>query len=135
MREIKYIVIHCTAAPANQKTSVILDYWKRVNGWRDPGYHFIVNADGSYEQLHPIEKPSNGVAGYNANSLHICYKGGANGVDTRTKEQKATLLDLVRKYSRLFPNAEIKGHRQFAGVTKLCPSFDVTEWVKCTGLK
>lgn len=135
MREIKYLVIHCTAAPGNQKTSVILDYWKRVNGWKDPGYHFIISEDGTVEQLHPIEKPSNGVAGFNSNSIHFCYKGGANGIDTRTAKQKQSLYELVKKYSALYPKAEIKGHRQFPNVTKLCPSFDVPEWLKCVGLK
>jgi len=74
MREIKYITLHCTAGPANQSTDEIKRYWKRVNGWKDPGYHFLINPDGSYDVLQPIEKPTNGVKGYNATAIHICYK-------------------------------------------------------------
>lgn len=130
MREIKYIVLHCTGAPANQSTAEIKAYWKRVNGWNDPGYHYLVNKDGSFDQLQPIEKPSNGVKGYNANSIHICYKGGANGIDTRTQEQKKSMEMLVRQMKAKFPKAEIKGHRDFPNVQKSCPSFEVSEWLK-----
>jgi N-acetylmuramoyl-L-alanine amidase len=82
----------------------------------------------------PIEKTSNGVQGYNATSIHICYKGGLNGVDTRTEEQKETLEMLVKQMKAKFPDAEIKGHRDFlvkgkAG-WKECPSFDVKTWLK-----
>lgn len=130
MREIKYIVLHCTGAPANQSTAEIKAYWKRVNGWKDPGYHFLINPDGSYDVLQPIEKPTNGVKGYNANAIHICYKGGANGLDTRTDKQKETMEMLVRQMHVKFPKAEIKGHRDFPNVQKSCPGFEVKEWLK-----
>lgn len=134
MREIRYIVLHCTGAPANQRTAEIKAYWKRVNGWKDPGYHFLINPDGSYDVLQPIEKPSNGVKGYNATAIHICYKGGANGLDTRTDKQKETMEMLVRQMKTKFPKAEIKGHRDFLQKGKPgwkdCPGFEVKEWLK-----
>lgn len=130
MREIKYIVIHCTDAPANQSTKEILNYWRVHNGWKDPGYHYLINTNGSYDQIFPIEKPTNGVKGYNATAIHICYKGGANGLDTRTDKQKETMEMLVRQMHVKFPKAKIKGHRDFPNVQKSCPSFEVKEWLK-----
>jgi N-acetylmuramoyl-L-alanine amidase len=130
MREIKYIVLHCTGAPINQSTDSIKTHWRVVNGWKSVGYHYLISADGGFEQLSPIESPTNGVKGYNATSIHICYKGGAGGFDTRTEAQKTTLEMLVKQMAKRFPKAEIKGHRDFPNVQKSCPSFEVKDWLK-----
>ena len=134
MREIKYIVIHCTGATGTQSTASIKNYWKSVMKWKSVGYHYLISMDGGYEQLSPIENPTNGVKGFNATSVHICYKGGAGGLDSRTEEQKQTLEMLVKQMKAKFPNAEIKGHRDFLTKGKPewkeCPSFDVSTWLK-----
>lgn len=142
MREIKFIVVHCTAGPQDQKTTDIKAYWANKLGWKSYGYHYLINANGTIEDLTPIEKPSNGVKGYNAHSIHVCYKGGQGGKDTRTTMQKASLLSVVKNLKKRFPNAKIVGHRDFSPdlnkdgkITpnewiKLCPSFDVAQWVK-----
>ena len=134
MREIKYIVLHCTATPQNATVKAIQNYWRNNLGWKSPGYHHIIKSNGLIENLQPIEKPSNGVAGYNSNSIHISYIGGVdakgNAVDNRTDLQKASMIHLVKKYHAMFPNAKICGHRDFPGVSKACPSFDVATWLK-----
>ncbi len=142
MRNIDYITIHCTAGPQDQKTTDIKAYWAKKLGWTSYGYHYLIGKDGSVENLTPIEKPSNGVKGYNHNSIHVCYKGGMGGKDTRTQEQKASLLRIVKMLKSQFPSAKIKGHRDFSpdldgdGVIepqeyiKLCPAFEVSTWVK-----
>ena len=45
--------------------------------------------------------------------------------DTRTPEQKQTLIALLRQLRAQFPKAAIHGHRDFAA--KACPSFDATK--------
>lgn len=138
MREIKYLVIHCTATLQNASVESIQRYWKEVMGWRSPGYHFILKPNGAVQNLQPIEKPSNGVAGYNANSIHISYIGGVDRegkpVDNRTDSQRKAMYELVKGLKRQFPEAEIKGHRDFPNVHKDCPSFDVKTWLKEVGL-
>lgn len=151
MREIKYIVLHCTAGPQNQPTAEILAYWKNHNGWKNPGYHHEINADGSIEDLWPIEKISNGVAGYNSHSIHISYKGGIDAyggpIDNRTAAQKESQIKLIIKYKAMFPNAVVLGHRDFStdkngdGILeswewiKSCPAFDVRDWLKSMNLE
>ena len=93
MRKIKFIVIHCTAGSAQQRTSDIWAYWKSKL-WSKPGYHKLVSADGTYETLADDETITNGVHGFNAVSIHICYKGGLDGKDTRTEAQKETIGNL-----------------------------------------
>lgn len=142
MRDIKYIVVHCTAGPQDQKTVDIKSYWANKLGWKSYGYHYLISKNGVVENITPIEKPSNGVAGYNHNSIHICYKGGMGGKDTRTHEQKSSMLKLLKTLKSQFPSASIKGHRDFSpdldkdGViephewVKLCPCFDAIEEYK-----
>lgn len=138
MRAINNIVIHCTATPQTASISNIRRYWRDVLGWKSPGYHRIVEADGTMVVIAPDSAICNGVAGHNANSLHISYVGGIDGLDrpkdTRTNAQRATLERQVKEWKRLYPNARILGHRDFHGVKKACPSFDVAAWLKEIGL-
>lgn len=134
MRPIKYIVLHCTATQPTATVASIQNYWKNELHWKNPGYHFIIKADGTIVSLLPIEQVSNGVAGYNSNSIHISYIGGidSKGIpkDTRTPDQISSQILLLRDLIRKFPTATIKGHRDFPGVTKACPSFDVKTWLQ-----
>lgn len=98
--------------------------------WKSPGYHWIVEAKGNAVRLHPDSKPSNGVAGFNSNSIHICYIGGEKSIDNRTPEQKGKLIYLLKQYKQLYPNAIIQGHRDFPGVKKACPCFDAKKEYK-----
>lgn len=128
MRDIKYIAVHCTATTQKTSISAIQSYWKNQLGWKMPGYHFIVLPDGTAVQLLPIEEVSNGVKGFNSVLINIAYLGGVdaknNPLDNRTPQQKATLLELLKKYKKQFPKAIIQGHRDFPNVKKACPSFD-----------
>lgn len=146
MRPIKYIVIHCTGAVATQSVASIRAYWKNVKKWKQVGYHHLIAPDGLDNILAPISAITNGVAGYNSNSIHLCYIGGANWKDTRTAQQKNTLARLVKLYKKQFPNAIIKGHRDFSPdldkdgkiepneYLKNCPAFEVSTWLKEIGL-
>ena len=51
MRKIERIFVHCTAGPQNQTVETIKNYWKTVNKWKNPGYHYIIKADGELVQL------------------------------------------------------------------------------------
>lgn len=130
MRNITHLVVHCTAGGAQQKTSDIFAYWKNKLGWNKYGYHYLISADGTVENITPIEQVSNGVKNHNANSIHVCYKGGWDGTDTRTPEQKAALLKTLQILKVKFPSAKIVGHRDLSpdlnGDGKITPN----EWVK-----
>ena len=128
MRPIKYIVIHCTATPQDTKLQSIVNYWRNVLGWKNNGYHFIIDKNGNSTKITPLDKIANGVMNFNKYSIHISYIGGVdnNGkpIDNRTTEQKHKLLYLVRELRNMFPNAIVKGHRDFPNVKKDCPCFD-----------
>jgi N-acetylmuramoyl-L-alanine amidase len=134
MREIKYLVLHCTATQQNSTIASIQKYWRESLGWTNPGYHYIIEPNGVITNLQPIEKIANGVAGYNTNSIHISYIGGVDprgkALDNRTPEQKQSQVKVLLELKQKFPAAEIKGHRDFIGVAKACPSFEVRTWLQ-----
>lgn len=128
MRNINYIAIHCTATQPETPIQSIQNYWKNNLGWKNPGYHYIIDRFGNVVNLLPIELVSNGVQGYNSQIINISYVGGIDKSgkpkDTRTEEQKQSILKLLKELRVKFPKAKIQGHRDFPNVKKACPSFD-----------
>jgi len=139
MRQIKRIFVHCTAGPQTQTVAQIQKYWKTVNKWKSPGYHYIIKPDGEIVQLLDESKPSNGVAGYNSTSINVCYIGGVDKkgrpVDNRTDAQKESLIRILKELKSRYPDAEILGHREIWGQDpskwhKMCPCFSAKEEYK-----
>ena len=128
MRNISYIAIHCTATQPEASIASIQNYWKNNLGWKNPGYHYIIDRFGNVVNLLPIELVSNGVQGYNSQTINISYVGGIDKSgkpkDTRTEAQKQSILKLLKELRVKFPKAKIQGHRDFPNVKKACPSFD-----------
>lgn len=133
-RRIKFIAIHCTATSPITSIASIMRYWREVKGWKYPGYHFIIKADGEVVPLLPIDAVSNGVRGFNHATINIAYIGGIGAdkkaLDTRTPEQIQSMLELLRKLVSQYPDSKIMGHRQFPHVAKKCPSFNVPAWLE-----
>lgn len=123
-RRIDYIVIHCTATPKNTTVASIQNYWRNVLKWKSPGYHFLIDQSGVIHSLQHLDLPTNGVKGFNSNSIHISYIGGQHA-DDRTPAQRESILKAIREaqaYS--LPNKPIiQGHRDFPNVAKACPQF------------
>ena len=133
MRIIKYIVVHCTATQPEATIEAIKNYWKETLGWKNPGYHYLIKRDGEIVKLQNEKEIANGVKGHNKESIHISYIGGVDKEgkpeDNRTRRQKAAMFDLLVSLSVKYPHVEILGHRDFQGVVKACPSFDVKSWL------
>lgn len=141
-RNIKYIAVHCTAG--SQRTTIpdLLAVFKS-RGFKAPGYHYVISADGIIHQLLSEDQVSNGVKGFNSVSINVAYIGGVisqegvlKSVDNRTNEQKASLRKLLVELKKRYPQAVIQGHRDFSPDTngngvvdpweriKDCPCFD-----------
>ena len=130
MRDINKIIVHCSATREGQKFSVdTIRSWHTDKGWSDIGYHYVVHLDGSISYGRSIERIGAHTRGHNTGSIGICYIGGVESdgktpKDTRTLEQKESLLDLIRTLKKLNSNATVHSHRDFAA--KACPSYDAT---------
>lgn len=135
LRNIKYIVVHCTATPPTTTVESIKRYWKEHRGWGDtPGYHYLIQRQGTLIQLLDESKNSNGVYLHNSNCINIAYIGGVDKegkpVDNRSDAQKHSMFDLIVSLTEKYPQAEVLGHRDFPDVHKACPCFDVKKWLK-----
>ena len=120
MRKINKIIIHCSATPKHKDFSAetIRDWHVKGNGWDDIGYHYVVRLDGSLEYGRPVQVPGAHCRGENKSSIGICYIGGMDEKmeeweDTRTQEQKDSLVDLLKVLKKFHPEANIYGHRDF----------------------
>lgn len=130
MRTIKEIIIHCSATPEGRDYTVAdIDRWHKAKGWKGIGYHFVIYRDGSIHVGRPKEQVGAHCVGHNTISIGVCYIGGlaSDGKtpkDTRTPQQKDSLLGLLEQFKEEFPKAKIHGHKDFAN--KACPCFDAT---------
>jgi len=130
MRLVKEVIIHCSATRESQQVSVdTIRDWHLAKGWNDIGYHFYIDLDGTIHKGRDIDKMGAHCKGHNRNSIGVCYCGGveADGKtpkDTRTQEQKESLLHVLKTLKAMYPESMIYSHNEFAN--KACPSFDAT---------
>ena len=132
MRKITHIAIHCSATPQTTTVQSIVNYWRNVLKWKNPGYHVLIEPNGRINYLAPDTAVCNGVAGHNQTSLHVSYIGGVDRqnrtVDNRTPQQISAMIQVINEWLKLYPNAIVQGHRDFPNVRKACPSFDARAW-------
>lgn len=132
MRQIKEIILHCTATQEGREVHVAdVDRWHKQQGWECIGYHYLITIDGKIEKGRPEWKIGAHCKGRNNVSIGIAYVGGVDyqgkPKDTRTDAQKRALVQLLRELKGRYPKATIHGHNEFAA--KACPSFNVQKWL------
>ena len=129
MRKINKIIIHSSYTPEGREHDVKdITAWHKAQGWSDCGYHYVIKLDGTIEQGRAIDKIGAHCKGQNQGSVGICYIGGMDSTDrtpkdTRTNEQKESLMLLVGSLKTVFGDLTVHGHNEFS--TKPCPCFDV----------
>lgn len=134
MRKVNEIIVHCTATAEGKDFKVEdIDRWHKAKGWNCIGYHKVVYLDGSVHQGRPDSKIGAHCFGHNNNSIGVAYVGGValdgkTPKDTRTPQQKTSLVKLLTELKHKYPEAVIRGHRDFTA--KACPSFDATNEYK-----
>lgn len=136
------IAIHCADTPASLDVGAaeIRKWHVEERGWIDIGYHIVIRRSGKIEYGRPLWAVGAHVEGHNSTSVGVCMVGGSDGKgnaqDNFTPAQWIALGAVIRmlRITPTFDITTIRGHRQFAGVTKMCPSFDVTAWLAKEGL-
>ena len=133
MREIKKIIVHCSATPESMDVgSEEIRRWHKERGWSDIGYHDVIRRDGTLEKGRDISIAGAHAKGHNFSSIGVCLIGGVDGngkgEDNFAIIQKQNLRVYLDFMLLRFPAAEILGHRDIEGVKKECPCFNVREW-------
>lgn len=133
MRKIKRIVIHHTATSAYASFASIRDYHMNELGWRDIGYHYVVDSNGGVRLGRPDWMVGAHVKGKNSDSIGVAVIGNfedntflAFGKWSTRQERmlRSIMADLIRRY----PDAEVVTHREIAAT--LCPGEQLQEWVE-----
>jgi N-acetylmuramoyl-L-alanine amidase len=137
MVKIINLTIHCAATPEGRDNSAAEVRAWDVARFGQPSYHHVIELDGDAIRHLKDEERGAHVRDNNSGNIGICYVGGtttlnagAKPKDTRTPAQKRTLARLVREYQAKYPGIIIRGHNEWPGVKKACPSFSVKAWIK-----
>jgi N-acetylmuramoyl-L-alanine amidase len=140
--DVKFIAVHCSATgPAQDVGAADIDRWHRLRGFVKVGYHFVIRRDGAVETGRPLNERGAHVVDFNHNSVGVCLVGGTDGTKAQkpqanfTPAQLQALKALLSTLSARFPSAVVQGHRDFPGVAKACPSFDVRHWLKTESIR
>lgn len=135
MREIKKIIVHCSATDETQDFGVDeirrwhTDPKPAGNGWSDVGYHYVINRRGDIQQGRPIDKMGAHAYGHNDDSIGVCLVGGINSKTKNpdsnfTMSQYQSLVDLRDKLINSIPSInETIGHNEISD--KSCPCFNM----------
>jgi N-acetylmuramoyl-L-alanine amidase len=129
MLPIRFLTIHCAATPEGKPfTAEQVKSWD-IERFGQPSYHHVIELSGASVRHLEDDRRGAHVGGHNTGNIGICYVGGigtdAKPKDTRTAAQKATLRHLVADYQAKYPGINVLGHRDWPGVKKACPCFDV----------
>jgi hypothetical protein len=138
MREIRLIVVHCSASEWGD-AEVIREWHTSERGWKDIGYHHVITNgrlasrlvyntthDGIVQAGRDVAQPGAHASGLNSYSIGICLIGNYHF----TWNQFSALHDLLWKLREKYPDARIIGHRdvdKYGGKSggKTCPNFNV----------
>lgn len=139
MRKITHIVVHCSATKADLDIgAAAIRRWHKDKGWADIGYHFVIRRNGQLELGRDVEIAGAHVAGHNATTIGICLVGGLDEDgqpdNNYTTAQMDQLRKLVADLKKTHKSAIVQGHRDFPGVAKDCPCFNVRGWALANGL-
>ena len=131
---VRFLTIHCAATPEGRDVKASsISRWD-IDRFGQVSYHWVVELDGKAVRTLADTAKGAHVGLHNTGNIGICYVGGIDAAmkpkDTRTDAQKATLAKLVADYRAKFPGIIIRGHRDWPGVKKACPSFDVAAWLQ-----
>ena len=132
---VKEIIIHCSATkpewlatkPLATKIAEIKRWHTQDRGWRDIGYHVVIDRDGAVGPGRPENVVGAHVRGKNKGSLGVCLIGGHGSsadddfLDNFTPEQRQATWKVIRDIAKRTDIQRVSGHNQFAG--KACPGF------------
>ena len=141
MRDINEIIVHCTATrpdwwqgkSTSEKVDEIRRWHVEDRGWRDIGYHYLIDRDGTVAKGRPVEQVGAHCKGHNTGTIGISLFGGHGSSerdkfsDNFTVEQNVALRELIANLSDTYGVKKVTGHNQYAA--KACPGFDVPRWL------
>ncbi len=135
------IILHCAdtrpdwmaGRPLTEKVGEIRRWHVQQRGWRDIGYHWVIDRDGAVAPGRRETEIGAHVEGHNRGTIGICLLGGYGATaDDRfernfTVAQAAATLLLIGEIDSRTAIRKVSGHNDYAA--KACPGFRVAGWI------
>ncbi|MTI03234.1 N-acetylmuramoyl-L-alanine amidase [Roseibium sp. RKSG952] len=135
------IIVHCTATrpewyagrSVEEKAAEIRRWHVSDRGWKDIGYHYLIDRDGGIAKGRAENVVGAHVAGRNAGTIGISLVGGFGSSendafsDNFTDAQDSALRNLISDIQGRTLVKRVSGHNDYAA--KACPGFKVDRWL------
>lgn len=134
-RRIHTLVWHCTATPEGKEfTRAQIKAMHKARGFATIGYHLLIHLDGSTSPGRPESQVGAHVKGHNLGSLGYSYIGGLDAKlkpkDTRTPQQKATMIRVTKEAIARYKLRAVLGHRDLSPDLDGDGLVEPHEWIK-----
>lgn len=125
------IIVHHSASPRGTTLDVIRG-WHVAKGWKDVGYHFVIEADGAVRYGRKTWTQGAHDGGENTDSLGICVVGNniEPGLEWAMVQERA-LVRLIRSLRLVYgPDVLVKMHREDEpeSTPTECPGVSDARW-------
>ena len=131
------VILHCAdtrpdwmnGRPLSEKVAEIRRWHVQQRGWRDIGYHWVIDRDGKVASGRREAEIGAHVEGHNRGTIGICLLGGfgASADDPFAKNftaaQAAAAKRLIAEIKGRTVILKVSGHNDYAA--KECPGFKV----------
>jgi len=115
-----------------EKVTEVRKWHMQDRGWKDIGYHFLIDRDGTLAEGRPLEQVGAHTQGHNTGTVGVSLFGGYEATatdkffDNFTQEQDKFLRALIAKLCNTYNITKVSGHNEYA--QKACPGFNVPTW-------
>jgi N-acetyl-anhydromuramyl-L-alanine amidase AmpD len=129
--EIDKIVIHHSAS-ALTTTAKEIKQWHLDRGWKNIGYHYVIEFNGAVRAGRPLTVVPAAQKGANTNSIAICVVGDNTDPNKRwLPAQWRSLENLIQSlYVVLVRRIPVSGHRDVLPGHTECPGLDIKELLR-----
>jgi hypothetical protein len=116
-------------ATLDEKVAEIKRWHVEERGWRDIGYHRVIDRDGRIAVGRSLWEIGAHVVEKNRGTVGVCLLGGHGSSandgfeDHFTPAQRASLESYLRELSELTELKRLSGHNEYSA--KACPGFNV----------
>jgi len=141
MRPLNEIIVHCTATPpqwmegqpTSAKAAEVRKWHVQDRGWKDTGYHYLIDRDGTTVEARPLDQIGAHTKGHNTGTIGIALIGGFGSSaddsfdDHFTLAQNMALRNLIAQLKYQYSITKVSGHNEYAN--KACPGFRVPKFM------
>lgn len=114
------IVLHHAAIKTASAEDIHRAHLQRDNGtWAGIGYHLYIRKDGSIHRGRPLWASGAHVLNENWHTVGVCVEGNYDVETTMPAAQLNAVREVLRYLKGLYPNAQIKCHRDMQATA--CP--------------